>query len=382
MATPSYDALSLAQALIRHASVTPEDKGVLPYLANLLEGLGFTCHLLEFTEAGTAPVLNLYARWGTEGRNLCFAGHTDVVPPGDIAAWSVPPFAAEVKNGVLYGRGAEDMKGAIAAWVAAVAELVSDGGVKGSLSFLITNDEEGPAINGTRKVLAWLKERGERLDACLVGEPTNPEVLGEMVKIGRRGSMNSILTVQGVQGHVAYPHLAQNPVTLLLNILQKLKAEPLDAGTDFFPPSNLEIISIDVGNPSTNVIPARAEARWNIRFNDRHTPEALRGWLHECCQQVTPNYSLEIKVTGDAFLTPPGELSALLTDAIRQETGREPVLSTTGGTSDARFIKDVCPVIEFGTTGLTAHKVDECVKVADIQQLAKIYKRFIQGFFA
>jgi succinyl-diaminopimelate desuccinylase len=274
------------------------------------------------------------------------------------------------------------MKGAIAAWVAAVAELVSDGGVKGSLSFLITNDEEGPAINGTRKVLAWLKERGERLDACLVGEPTNPEVLGEMVKIGRRGSMNSILTVQGVQGHVAYPHLAQNPVTLLLNILQKLKAEPLDAGTDFFPPSNLEIISIDVGNPSTNVIPARAEARWNIRFNDRHTPEALRGWLHECCQQVTPNYSLEIKVTGDAFLTPPGELSALLTDAIRQETGREPVLSTTGGTSDARFIKDVCPVIEFGTTGLTAHKVDECVKVADIQQLAKIYKRFIQGFFA
>ncbi len=376
--------LGLACDLIRCRSVTPADGGALGVLADALETLGFTCHHLRFSEPGTASVDNLYARLGEAAPHFCFAGHTDVVPVGDASAWSVEPFAAEVRDGMLCGRGATDMKGAIAAFVAAVARFLGsrDAPPPGSISLLITGDEEGPAINGTRKVLEWLGARGETLDACLVGEPTNPARLGEMAKIGRRGSLNGTLRVVGTQGHVAYPQLADNPVPRLIAMLARLAAILLDAGNAHFQPSNLEITSVDVGNEATNVIPAEATARFNIRFNDEHTSARLEARLRDELDAVGGAYDLAIAVSGESFLTPPGPLSDIVSGAVAAVTGAAPALSTTGGTSDARFIKDHCPVVEFGLIGRTMHRTDEAVAVADIERLTEIYRGILEQFFA
>lgn len=376
----SLNVTELAQTLIRCPSVTPVEAGVFDVLEAVLKPLGFVVHRVTFDETGTESVENLYARRGGEGPNLCFAGHTDVVPVGDALAWRYPPFGAEIHDGILYGRGAEDMKGAIAAFVAAVSRVQAN---TGSISLLITQDEEGIAINGTRKMLDWLKANGEHIDACIVGEPTNPNTLGEMIKIGRRGSISFTITVGGKQGHVAYPERAKNPVTPLIHILHALSSYTLDNGTENFPPSNLEITSVDVGNPTVNVIPARAEAKCNIRFNTLHTRASLEAWLHEVCQRYAPDaYGIDIRYTGDAFLNHNPVLADTLAAAVKDITGLTPVLSTTGGTSDARFIKDICPVIEFGTTGHTPHQVDEHVAVAVLEDLSRIYERFIERYFS
>lgn len=385
MVSDLLDPLGLARDLIRRPSVTPEDAGALAVLEEALTALGFTCHRLRFSDASETPDIdNLYARLGSEGPNLCFAGHTDVVPPGD--GWTVDPFAAEVIDGKLFGRGAADMKGAIAAFTAAVARRLAEAPVPGSISFLITGDEEGPAVNGTRKVLDWLAERGEGLDACIVGEPTNPRVLGEMMKIGRRGSVTGYLTAWGTQGHVAYPHLADNPIPRLMAMLGALIEKPLDDGTPHFQPSSLQITTIDVGNPATNVIPGSAKATFNIRFNDLHSPAALMEWIRATCDRVCGGdaglYDLRFAVSGDAFVTPPGRLSDLIAQAALAETGRSPELSTSGGTSDARFIKDACPVAEFGLVGQSMHKKDEHVRLDDLEALTRVYRRVIDGFFA
>jgi len=376
--------LELARALIRCPSVTPADEGALDVLQVALEELGFTCHRILGEEPGTAPVDNLYARIGATAPNFCFAGHSDVVPVGNREGWQNDPFSAEVRDGKLYGRGASDMKGAIAAFVAAAARFLEahHKGWEGSISLLITGDEEGPAINGTRKMLEWLDAHGEQLDICLVGEPTNPERLGDMIKIGRRGSINGHLTVTGTQGHVAYPHLADNPLPRLVAMLARLAEARLDEGTVHFQPSNIEITSIDTGNEATNVIPAEVEAKFNIRFSDKHTSSGLTKWLHEQFNSVGGNYALDIHVTGEAFLTPPGDLSTLISSAVEAATGRVPELSTTGGTSDARFIKNHCAVAEFGLVGRTMHKTDECIDVAEIDQLADIYNRVLVEFFS
>ncbi len=375
--------LELARALIRCPSVTPADEGALDVLQAALEELGFTCHRILGDDPSSAPVDNLYARIGSAAPNFCFAGHSDVVPVGDRAGWQDDPFSAEVRDGKLYGRGASDMKGAIAAFVAATARFLDkhEKNLDGSISLLITGDEEGPAINGTRKMLEWLDAKGERLDVCLVGEPTNPEHLGDMIKIGRRGSINGRLRVTGTQGHVAYPHLADNPLPRLVAMLARLTEARLDDGSAHFQPSNIEITSIDTGNEATNVIPAKAEAAFNIRFSDEHTSSGLTAWLHEEFAAVGGDYELDIHVTGEAFLTPPGDLSTLIASAVEAATGRVPELSTTGGTSDARFIKDHCAVAEFGLIGRTMHKTDECVDVAEIDQLSDIYQRVLVGFF-
>ncbi len=382
--TQAIDPLDLSRALIRCPSITPVDAGALDVLGGALEGLGFACNRLTFSADGTDDVDNLYARLGEGGPNFCFAGHTDVVPVGDAGAWTVDPFGAEVVGERLFGRGAADMKCAVAAFVAAVARYLADrkAGRKGSISLLITGDEEGAAINGTVKVLDWLTERGETLDACLVGEPTNPAILGEMIKIGRRGSLGGQLTVNGIQGHVAYPHLADNPVRRLVRMLAAIDGTPLDDGTEHFPPSTVALTSIDVGNPVSNVIPARADAAFNIRFNDRHTGDSLAAWLDEQCREAGGDFDLRTTVSGEAFLTPPGPLSDVIAAAIWRVTGRTPELSTTGGTSDARFIKDHCPVAEFGMINETAHKVDENVAVSDILALTDIYQAVLDGFFA
>ncbi|WP_029007923.1 succinyl-diaminopimelate desuccinylase [Azospirillum halopraeferens] len=381
LASPD-DPVALARALIRCPSVTPADAGALDVLGTALERLGFACHRLRFEEPGTEPVDNLYARLGTQGPNLCFAGHTDVVPPGDPAGWSVDPFAAEIHAGNLYGRGAVDMKSAIAAFVAAVARALTAGGPPaGSISLLITGDEEGMAINGTRKVLSWLRERGERIDACLVGEPTNPRRLGDMMKIGRRGSFTGRLSVQGIQGHVAYPHLADNPLPRLVRMLDAITRDPLDAGNAHFQPSTLALTTIDVGNPSNNVIPALGKATFNIRFNDLHTPAALEAWLRRTFDAVGGAYDLDCYCSGESFLTPPGPLTELVADAVAEVTGHRPEYSTTGGTSDARFIKDHCPVVEFGLVGQTMHKVDEHVALDDLAALTDIYGAIIRDAF-
>lgn len=377
------DPVTLAQQLIRCPSVTPEEAGALNLLQQQLEAVGFTCHRIRFEEKDTPTVDNLFARIGAGAPHFCFAGHMDVVPPGHEDAWTYPPFAAQIHDGMLYGRGAEDMKSAIAAFMAAAAAFLKAGKEwKGTLSLLITCDEEGPAINGTKKMLGWLKEKGERLDVCLVGEPTNPDRLGQMMKVGRRGSMNSLLTVHGKQGHVAYPHLADNPVTVLLNILQQLKQTEWDKGTEFFQPTNLEITSIDVGNPAVNVIPAKAAARFNIRFNDLHRSKELEAKIRAVCSAQHMPYDLQVKVTGEAFLSPPGEFAKLISTVIKEITGLKPELSTSGGTSDARFIKDVCPVVEFGATGRTSHMVDEHIAVEDVRTLAQIYEKILMRFFA
>jgi len=373
------DPVAVAQTLIRCKSVTPADDGALLDVERALAPLGFECHHLVFKEEGTVPIGNLYARLGTGSPHLCFAGHTDVVPPGDQDAWSVDPFAGEIVDGQLYGRGAVDMKGAIGCFIAAVARLVKAAGPAGSISLLITGDEEGPAINGTVKVLDWLKARGEVIDACVVGEPTNPETLGQMIKIGRRGSLSGFLKVLGTQGHVAYPHRADNPITQLAAMLRAL-SEPLDEGTEHFPPSMLVPTTFDVGNTATNVIPGEARANFNIRFNDLHTPETLKGWLHEKLDAVGADYQLMTRCSGPAFLTEPGALTSLMQEVVREELGVTPELSTSGGTSDARFIKDVCPVIEFGLVGQTMHQVDERVALADLEGLTGVYHRLLRTY--
>ena len=376
------DPVTLAQDMIRCNSVTPADGGTLDVLQWSLEDLGFKCHRLVFGGDGTDEVQNLYARWGTQQPNLCFAGHTDVVPVGDRTAWTTDPFGGQIEDGKLFGRGASDMKSAVAAFVAACSRRLIEGRPNGSLSLLITGDEEGPAINGTKKVLEWMKDSGEMIDACIVGEPTNPNRLGEMIKIGRRGSVTADIVVQGTQGHVAYPHLADNPVGRLIKMLAALMAEPLDEGTDHFQPSNLEVTTIDVGNPATNVIPSEARARINIRFNDLQSSDGLTQWMTKTLDSIGGTYTLGIRVTGEAFLTPPGSLSDLLAQSVKARLGVEPELSTTGGTSDARFIKDYAPVAEFGLIGSTMHKVDEHVAVEDIVALSDIYEDLIGRYFA
>jgi succinyl-diaminopimelate desuccinylase len=384
---PAPSALDLAQALIRCPSVTPQEGGALAYLAGVLEGAGFRVERPVFSEAGTPDVENLYARVGTGGPCLLLAGHTDVVPPGDAAAWRHGPFSGEVSEGELYGRGAVDMKGGIACMTAAALAFLADApDFTGSIAFLITGDEEGPAINGTVKLLAWARERGERFDHCILGEPTNPERLGDMIKIGRRGSLTGRLAVLGRQGHVAYPHLADNPVRGLLRLLDALMAEPLDGGTEHFDASNLEVTTVDVGNPATNVIPAEARAVFNIRFNDLWSPETLEAEIRRRLDGAAGNavrYEAAFEPTNAvAFLTPPDAFTDFVAQAIRAETGIEPRLSTTGGTSDARFIKDHCPVVEFGLVGQTMHQVDERVPVADLDRLAGIYRRVLEAYFA
>lgn len=376
--------VAIAQELIRCESVTPKDGGAIGVIEKYLEPIGFSCHPLTFHEPDTQPVSNLYARWGSKGKNFCFAGHTDVVPVGDAAAWKHPPFGGDIVNGVLYGRGAVDMKAAIAAFTAAAIDFLKEKGshFHGSISMLITGDEESIAVNGTRKVLQWMQERNETMDVCLVGEPTNPDKMGQMAKIGRRGSITFSLHVYGTQGHVAYPQVADNPITHLVSILSDLSRHELDKGTEFFQPSHLEVTTVDVGNPAANVIPAKASATFNIRFNNTHTAETLYAWVKEVCDRHAKKVEIFFDCTGDAFLTKPGKFSEIVSDAIKQTTGKKPELSTSGGTSDARFIKDYCPVMEYGLINKTAHKVDEHIGVADIETLTKTYHTILEKYFA
>jgi succinyl-diaminopimelate desuccinylase len=383
MSNRTLDPAALAAELIRRPSVTPKDEGALDLVAGTLEALGFTCQRLVFGGDGTDVVHNLYARRGTGAPHLCFAGHTDVVPPGAAEAWSFDPFAATFRDGALCGRGAVDMKGGIAAFIAATQSYLEECGAEfaGSISLLITGDEEGAAVNGTRKVLEWLDEHGESLDACLVGEPTSAQALGDMIKIGRRGSMTGRLTVHGTQGHTAYPHLADNAAHRLVAMLHALTTSELDRGSEHFQPSTLQVSTIDIGNPASNVIPATAHAVFNIRFNDRWTSEMLTDWLRERLDAAGGNYALDVTVSGESFLVAPGSLTDQLAEAIRRVTGRTPELSTTGGTSDARFIQAYCPVAEFGLVGLTMHKVDERVELTDLADLTRIYRTFLGLYF-
>jgi succinyl-diaminopimelate desuccinylase len=383
MSGAALDPAELAARLVRRPSITPKDEGALDIVAGTLEELGFTCHRLVFAEGGGDPIHNLYARCGEGPPNLCFAGHTDVVPAGACEAWSFDPFAAIVRDGELCGRGAADMKGAIAAFIAATQRYLDrrKAGVCGSISLLITGDEEGPAVNGTRKVLEWLAKRDETLDACIVGEPTSAALLGDMIKIGRRGSLTGRLTVHGVQGHTAYPQLADNAAHRLVAMLHALTTTELDEGSENFQPSTLQVSTIDIANPASNVIPASAKAVFNIRFNDRWTGETLKRWLAEQLDTVGGNYTLDATVGGESFLFPPGAIGQRLAEAIRRVTGRTPEFSTTGGTSDARFIQACCPVAEFGLVGQTMHKVDERVALADLAALTEIYDTFLGLFF-
>ncbi len=391
-APASIDLLSLAREMIRRPSVTPCDAGALDVLEAALKRISFACHRLPFGSGESGPdarVDNLYARVGSGRPHFCFAGHTDVVPPGDKAKWSLDPFAGEIKDGQLWGRGAADMKGAIAAFVAAADAFLRAKGkaFAGSISLLITGDEEGDAVNGTDKVLRWMEEKGERPDMCVVGEPTNPERLGDMIKIGRRGSMTGYLTVAGVMGHTAYPQLADNPAHRLVRMLDAVARAKLDEGSAHFQASTLQITTIDIGNPATNVIPAEAKGVFNIRFNDQHTSKAITVWLREkfdrAMAEIGPgcSYKLEVKVSGESFVTQPGPLSALVAECVKAEINRTPELSTTGGTSDARFIRRLCPVVEFGGVGKTMHKIDERMAVADLEGLARIYRRILERVF-
>lgn len=380
--------LSLAQGLIRCPSVTPAEGGALHFLADILTLAGFSVHRPRFSQAGTPDIENLYARIGSGDPYLLFAGHTDVVPAGDPGAWRYGPFEGAVEDGWLYGRGAVDMKGGIACMVAAALAHLDAAGddFRGSIGFLITGDEEGPAVNGTVKLLEWARARGERFDHCLLGEPTNPSRLGEMIKIGRRGSLTGKITVHGRQGHVAYPHRAENPIPGLLRLASALLGAPLDGGTAHFDASNLEFTTIDVGNPATNVIPSDARAVFNIRFNEGWTAETLGAEIRNRLDTAAGNsvrYSLDLQPSNSpAFLTRPDGFTDLVSDAIETETGARPILSTTGGTSDARFIKDACPVIEFGLVGETMHQTDERVAVADLDRLTAIYRRVLDAYFA
>ena len=383
------DVVELTRGLIRCQSVTPDEGGALAYLETRLAAAGFTCHRLKFSDRNSPDVENLYARIGSAAPHLCFAGHTDVVPPGDLAAWSSPPFAAEIRDGVLIGRGAADMKGGVGSFVVAALDYLRDhpefARSAGSISFLITGDEEGQAINGTVKVLDWLREQGEQIDHCIVGEPSNPDYIGQSIKVGRRGSLNGWLTVTGQQGHVAYQHLANNPVPGLLAALTALDELKLDEGTRYFEPSNLEITSIDIGNPSTNVIPRQARAQFNIRFNDAHSgaslQELITGVVKAALEGFGLEYDLAFTLSGESFVTEDPVLIEKMAAVIEQVTGHTPEKSTSGGTSDARFIKNICPVIEFGLVNRTIHKVDEQVPVDDLHVLKQIYQRFIERYF-
>ena len=389
-AAPAFDPtdpVALTQALVRCPSVTPQEGGALALLESVLTQAGFAVHRPVFSEPGMPDVENLYARIGTQGPVLVIAGHTDVVPVGDLAGWSRDPFGAEIVDGVLYGRGACDMKGGLAAMIAAALRYRRDNPkAPGSIAFLVTGDEEGPAVNGTVKLLQWAAERGERFDHCILGEPTNPASMADMIKIGRRGSLTGDIFVHGIQGHVGYPHLARNPVRGMVRLLAGLEATPLDAGTEHFDPSNLEVTTLDVGNPSTNVVPAQAKATFNIRFNDVWTPETLAAEVERRLREAAGNavrYEIAFRPTNAvAFLTQPGPFVAMMADAVAAETGRRPALSTTGGTSDARFIKNYCPVLEYGVVGQTMHQIDERVAVADLLTLERITHRLLSTYFA
>ncbi|MCB1563434.1 MAG: succinyl-diaminopimelate desuccinylase [Alphaproteobacteria bacterium] len=374
------DVLDLAKELIACPSVTPEDAGAQEKLAAFLEDAGFTCHHLPFGD-GDERVPNLFARIGREGPHLCYAGHTDVVPPGPLERWTSGPFDPQIRDGVLYGRGASDMKGSVAAFAVAAARYLKDHDLKGSISLLITGDEEGPAVNGTVKVLEWMAENGHSPDVALVGEPTNPEHLGQEIKIGRRGSLTGTLRVTGRQGHVAYPHLADNPLPRLTALAGALAAYIFDEGTDFFPPTNLELTSIDTGNPADNVIPAAGTARFNIRFNDGWNADTLEQTLRRILDAVSKDYTLDLSCGAESFMTQPGDWSAIVQQAVKDVTGKEPAYTTTGGTSDARFIVKYCPVIECGGVNKTIHQIDESAAVDDLQKLTEIYGRVLALYF-
>ena len=381
------DALSIAQALLRCPSVTPADAGALGVLEALLKAHGFETHRVTFGEPGTADIDNLYARIGDSGPHITFAGHTDVVPAGDEAAWSHGAFSGDVKDGILYGRGAVDMKGGIACSVAAALQFLADSGgkPKGSVSFLITGDEEDISVNGTIKLLQWVAARGEQFDHCVLGEPSNVEVLGDCIKVGRRGSQSGTLYVDGVQGHVAYPHRAANPVPDISRLIVALSEEPLDHGSAQFQASNLEFTSVDVGNTASNVIPGQARAKFNIRFNDHHTQQTLRALVDArlakaCGNRIRARIVWEPS-NSNVFVTKPGSFTDLAVAAIEEVTGRKPELSTSGGTSDARFIASYCPVIEFGLVGQTMHQVDERTPVADLEKLTRVYRGVLERYF-
>ena len=383
----SADPVTIARDLLRCPSMTPAEAGALALLEKTLSGAGFSVHRVTFSEPGADDVENLYARIGTDGPHLVFAGHTDVVPPGDEARWRHPPFAGDIADGVLFGRGAVDMKGAIACKLAAVLDYLgaNGGNPKGSISFLITGDEEGVAVNGTVKLLQWAAARGQQFDHCILGEPTNPKELGDMIKIGRRGSLNGALIVTGTQGHVAYPALADNPVRRIIAIMAAVMDEPLDTGSAHFDPSNLEFTSVDVGNKTVNVIPPEARARFNIRFNDRHTQGSLKALIEARARAAAQGGRFRIEwepSNAEVFLTEPGPFVDLVSGAIAEVTGRRPELSTSGGTSDARFIRHDCPVVEFGLVNTTMHKIDESVATADLVKLTAIYRRILDRYFA
>jgi succinyl-diaminopimelate desuccinylase len=388
MSASANDPVDIARSLIRCPSVTPEDGGALAYLADLLGNAGFSVHRVKLTSPDTPDVENLYARFGTKGPNFCFAGHTDVVPPGDETRWRFPPFEGALQGGLLHGRGAVDMKGGVAAMAAAALDFATEQGesLPGSISFLITGDEEGPAINGTEKLLRWLADRDERIDHCVLGEPSSRATLGDMVKIGRRGSLSGTLIVHGKQGHVGYPHLAENPIRGMVRLLSALMADPLDAGTTHFQASNLEVVTVDVGNPAFNVIPAEAIARFNVRFNELWMPATLRAEIERRLRTAAGNevhWSVDfVERTSDSFLTAPGEFVDLVTASIEAATGRKPELSTNGGTSDARFIKDYCPVIEFGLVGSSMHQTDEAVPVDQLRAVTRVYRGILERYFA
>lgn len=377
------DPVELTAALVRCPSITPNEGGALVLLEELLAGAGFEC-----TRVDRGGVSNLFARWGRKGANRSFGfnGHTDVVPLGDEAAWTVPPFGAVIKDGYLYGRGATDMKSGVAAFAAAAVDFVRETPPDGAIILAITGDEEGDAVDGTTALLDWMRDNGESMTDCLVGEPTSPDEMGDAIKIGRRGSMTAWFTVTGEQGHSAYPHRANNPLSAIARLMDRLASHELDQGTDHFDPSTLAVVTIDTGNPATNVIPAQCKAAVNIRFNDRHTGAELTEWLKTEADRIISEFGVKVdirvSISGESFITPPGELSDLISEAVRAETGRTPELSTSGGTSDARFVKNHCPVVECGLVGKTMHQVDERVKVEQIGQLKAIYRRILKEYFA
>ena len=378
--------LQLAKELIRFPSVTPVDAGVMSFLEKKLKQLGFKTKVLEFREKNSKPVKNLYARLGNKSPNFCYAGHLDVVPAGNLKDWTVNPFKPSIKKGHLIGRGANDMKSSIAAFVAAISNFIENySDFKGSISLLITGDEEGVAINGTKKVVEYLKKRKEKIDFCLVGEPTNPSKLGEMIKIGRRGSMNGRLTITGVQGHVAYPHRANNPSTALVQILKEIKDIKFDQGTKDFQATNLEITKININNTADNVIPGFATATFNIRFNNKHSSTSLKSKVNKVIKKISAKnkskYKIEYSVSGEAFLTNPNKTTFMIQDIIKKITKIKPKLSTTGGTSDARFIRNIAPCLEFGLVGKTMHKVDEAVSLSDLKKLTLIYSNILKNYF-
>ena len=384
---PRISELKLAKELIRFPSITPVDAGIMKFLEKKLKKLGFKTKILEFKEKGFQPVKNLYARFGSKTPNFMFAGHVDIVPPGNIKDWTVNPFKPSIKNGHLIGRGANDMKGSVAAFVSAVSIFLNNKKkFKGSISFLITGDEEGDAINGTKKVIDYLKKKKEKINFCLVGEPTNPNRLGEMIKIGRRGSLTGILTILGIQGHVAYPHRANNPSTTLIKILNELKNIRFDKGTKNFQPSNLEVTKINIDNNADNVIPRMAQATFNIRYNDKHSSDSLKKKLNKVFSKISKKnkskFKIEYRVSGEAFLTKPNATTFMIQNIVKKVTKIKPKLSTTGGTSDARFIKNISPCLEFGLVGKTMHKVDEAVSLGDLKKLTKIYSLILDNYFS